>query len=364
MMSSSDAGERSETRVHRLEAEAFIRAARGKRILDVRTPGEFAKGHLPGASNLPLFSDAERAEIGTLYKQVGREQAILRGLEIVGPKMEQLVRAAHIDVADPAVYVHCWRGGMRSESLAWLLGLSGARAHVLIGGYKAFRNFALKKFAQPLRLIILGGRTGSGKTGILHALQRLGEQIIDLEELALHKGSVFGGLHSGQPITQQTFENALAVALEELDPSRPVWVEDESQRIGRVRIPDDFWRQMAHAPAVVVEMPVVLRKQIILADYGDIDRDQLSEAVQRIEKHLGGLRTRQVIEAIACGNLDKACDLLIPYYDKRYDYALQRRHEEDILSVRCETCVAEDNAAKILQAAEALLNGMTTPPLS
>ncbi len=348
-MSSTESAGEYEERVQRLEAAAFVRAAMGKRILDVRTPAEFAKGHLPGARNLPLFSNAERAEIGTLYKQIGREQAILRGLEIVGPKMRELVREAHVDPDDPEVFVHCWRGGMRSESLAWLLGLSGARAHVLIGGYKAFRNYALKKFAAPLRLVIVGGRTGSGKTNILHALQRRGEQIIDLEELAMHKGSVFGGLISGQPVTQQSFENALAVAMESLDPDRPVWIEDESQRIGRVRIPDAFWQQMAEAPTVVIDMPAALRKQLILSDYGSIEPERLSEAVRRIEKHLGGLRTRTVLEAIAAGNLDAACDILLPYYDKRYDYALQHRKRENLLSLHCESSDAEANAEKIIR---------------
>ena len=169
-----------------LDILSFIERSHRVLVLDVRTPGEFAQGYLPGAHHLPLFSNEERAEIGTLYKQAGREAAMLRGFDLVGPKLRRMVEAAQALVVGDEVLVHCWRGGMRSESVAWLLAFAGYRVGTLRGGYKAFRRYVLEAFAQPRAVRLLGGMTGAGKTDVLHTLAGRGEQVIDLE--ALPKG--------------------------------------------------------------------------------------------------------------------------------------------------------------------------------
>ena len=178
-----------------LHIDAFLAA--GGALLDVRTPAEFRQGHIPGAANLPLFSDAERAEVGTLYKQQGRQAAVLRGLALVGPRMEalaaELVTWSERSAGAP-LRLHCWRGGMRSGSVAWLAQQLELPVLLLEGGYKSYRRWVLELFERPWPLRLLGGRTGCGKTELLLALRERGAAVVDLEGLAHHRGSSFGGL--------------------------------------------------------------------------------------------------------------------------------------------------------------------------
>ena len=222
-------------------AEDFYRESLGGVIIDVRSPGEFSAGHIPGATNVPLFSDEERSVVGTLYADSGRDVALEKGLEFVGPKMAGFVREVKQLLADradssktsetkasrPTVWVHCWRGGMRSQSFAWLLDTAGLKVFVLEGGYKAFRKIALRKIGFRYRMVILSGLTGAGKTDFLKMLDAADEQIIDIEGLANHRGSSFGALGLGQQPTTEQFENRLFAALDQLDPQRRIWVEDE-----------------------------------------------------------------------------------------------------------------------------------------
>ena len=164
-------------------------------ILDVRTPDEFAKGHMPTADNLPLFTTEERARVGTTYKQQGREAAILLGFDLAGPKWSTLILQALKLAPEKKVAVHCWRGGMRSGAVAWALDLYGFDTYVIKGGYKSYRRWVLQQSNMPYLLQVIGGMTGSGKTKILHELDRLGEQTIDLEDLAQHQGSSYGTLN-------------------------------------------------------------------------------------------------------------------------------------------------------------------------
>jgi tRNA 2-selenouridine synthase len=189
---------------NRISASEFLDLCKVFSAIDVRSEKEYGHGHIPGAVNLPLFSDEERVVIGTIYKNSGREASVLKGLEIAGPKLAGFVKKLHKITDQKDILVHCWRGGMRSESMAWLFGQAGYKAHVLEGGYKAYRRFIREELSRPLTYIILGGLTGSGKTELLHMLGRAGEQILDLEKLACHKGSVFGGLgQPGQPANEQ-----------------------------------------------------------------------------------------------------------------------------------------------------------------
>ncbi|MEM1125010.1 MAG: tRNA 2-selenouridine(34) synthase MnmH [Bacteroidota bacterium] len=294
--------------------------------LDVRTPAEYAQGHVPEAINLPLFSNEERAQVGTTYKQTGRDEALLLGLELVGPRLHTLVESAR--AAAPRgtpVRVHCWRGGMRSQSMAQLLEQAGHRAATLAGGYKAFRRHALDVIAQPRVLRVLGGLTGSGKTEVLHALQAAGAQVIDLEGLAHHKGSAFGHIgEAPQPTTQQ-FENDLAMALAVLDPAQPVWVEDESRLVGHVPVPGALWAQMQEAPVYVIDVPETVRVQRLVTVYSEADRSTLREALENIRRRLGGARTQAALDALAVGDDETACRLALHYYDRAYRHGLARR---------------------------------------
>ncbi len=308
-----------------LDIVSFIERSRRVPVLDVRTPGEFAQGHLPGAHNLPLFSNEERAEIGTLYKQAGRKAAMLRGFDLVGPKLRRMVEAAQAFVVGDEVLVHCWRGGMRSESVAWLLAFAGYRVGTLRGGYKAFRRYVLEAFAQPRAVRLLGGMTGAGKTDVLHTLAGRGEQVIDLEALACHKGSVFG--HLGEPAqpSQEQFENELAMQWRVLDASRPVWIEDESRRIGRLLVPGGLWAQMQQAEVFVLDVPFEVRVERLVRAYGRYDTARLVEAIGAIGKRLGSLRAKQARQAVSDGALYDACRRLLAYYDKAYRYHLEQR---------------------------------------
>lgn len=302
----------------------FLEAGKTVPILDVRTPAEFAQGHIPGAHAFPLFSDEERAAVGTLYKQRGQKPAQLLGLEYVGPKMRQMVETAERLAPGGKVLVHCWRGGMRSASVAWLLRFYGFETSTLSGGYKFFRRWVLGQFEKERNIRILGGLTGTGKTAILKSLAERGEQTADLEGLAGHRGSAFGTL--GMPVqpTSEQFENALALVLSPLDPLKPLWLEDESRMIGKAAIPHPLWLQMRKAPLFLVEKTREERVEHLLRDYGGFSAPELSLCVERISKKLGGALTTELLVKLAAGDRRKVCEAVLDYYDRTYLFALKR----------------------------------------
>ena len=236
--------------------------------IDVRSPGEFAAGHIPSAVNIPLFSDSERAEVGIAYKNRGRNHAIGLGLRLVGAKADDLLQSLSQFDEGEHVFIHCWRGGMRSEAFNWLACRTGLVATRIVGGYKAFRRAAHESFAQPRKLVILSGYTGVGKTALLQDLIAEGEQVIDLESLACHRGSAFGGIGQPSQPTVEQFENDLFQRWRLLDPRRPVWFEDESQSIGRVNLPLPLWKQMRAAPGIFAEADRESRIQLLVREYG------------------------------------------------------------------------------------------------
>ena len=254
-------------------------------LIDVRSPAEYAHAHIPAAKSLPLFNDAERAKVGTAYKQISPENALIRGLEFVGPKMAGFVKKMIKWAPERKAIVQCWRGGKRSGSMAWFLRFAGFDVVTLAGGYKNYRNFVLQQFEnQALKIIILGGKTGSGKTFILKELEKQGEQIIDLEALANHKGSAFGWIgEQTQPSTEQ-FENNLYEIFKNIEPSRRVWVENESHSVGAVFIPQPFWNQMKAAPLVHIEVPFEARVEHLVEGYTATSKEDLIQSFQKITK--------------------------------------------------------------------------------
>lgn len=297
-------------------------------ILDVRSPSEYGQGHLPEAISFPLFSDQERAQVGTCYKHQGKETAIELGLELVGPKLAKLVKKAKTLAPDYQVRVHCWRGGMRSGSVGWLLETSGLKVNLLAGGYKAFRRWVRTTLATPRLIIVVGGMTGNGKTDILHVLQDLGEQVLDLEGLANHRGSSYGALMlPSQPSTEQ-FENLIAEQWANFEPQRPVWVEAESRCVGTCRIPDEVMAQMEAANTLEVVRSEPERLKILVDIYGEADLDELTAATERLRKRLGGQRTQQAVQHIKRGELAAAAAIILTYYDRTYRHDLKRRGKQ------------------------------------
>ena len=286
--------------------------------VDVRSPGEFAVGHIPGSVNIPLFSDKERAEVGTLYKQTGRQEAIDKGFEIAEPKKASLVERARQVSIDGTLAVHCWRGGMRSKHMATLFEMADLKCIVLTGGYKAYREFGRALYTQHQFLTVLAGPTGSGKTDILHALARQGEQVVDLEGLAHHRGSAFGAIGQPPQPTTEHFQNKVSDIFRNFDPQRRVWVESESKSIGRVFIHDALWEKMNAAQVVAISIPPSVRVQRIVQDYGQFPNDALTNAVQRIEKRLGNERMRECVDHILHNRIDLAVPHLLDYYDACY----------------------------------------------
>ena len=313
-------------------------------ILDVRSPAEFTQAHIPNAINLPLFTDEERKIVGTAYKQQSRQIAIKFGLDYFGVKMKLMVEAAEQIMANskhqqpvPTVVVHCWRGGMRSAAVAWLLDVYGFKVYLLQGGYKAYRAWARQQFELPLQCTIVGGYTGSGKTEVLQKLAAMGMPVIPLESLANHKGSAFGAIGQAPQPTQEMFENQLAhsiflaTQLASTHHHTTIFIEDESQRIGLLKLPNSFWQTMRNSPIFFLDIPFNNRLLFIVQQYGSLPKDKLVNAIMRIQKRLGGLETKNAINFLLENNVTACFNILLLYYDKWYLKGLYNRENLPIL---------------------------------
>ena len=318
-------------------------------IIDVRSPGEFEHGHIPGAFNIPLFSDEERAKIGTVYKQNSQEAAIALGYKYVTPKLEHFITRSQEVAPMGKVIVHCWRGGMRSEAFAnHLYGNGFVQVSRIVGGYKAYRNFVLKELENPLKLRVLGGYTGSGKTHILHELIKLNEQVIDLEDIARHKGSAFGGIGQRQQPTVEQFENNLYHEVRKLNPIKTIWVEDESYTIGGVKIPMPFFEQMRNATLYFIDIPGEERIKLLVKDYASCDKQKLADAIHRIAKRLGGLNEKKAIEMLENSDFAEVARITLHYYDKTYIKGLSERNKDKVVTIPLPSINHFENARYIL----------------
>lgn len=333
-----------------VKIEEFIRLSVIHPIFDVRSPGEYNKAHIPTAISLPLFDDDERSVVGKIYKRQSREEAIKKGVEFFGQKMRSLIEEveevlSRNEYADKeTILVHCWRGGMRSAGVAWLLNLYGFKVITLKGGYKAFRNWVVDCLKEKFPFIVIGGYTGSGKTEILDELNSKYKYFtIDLEKLAEHKGSAFGAIGQNNQPSQEMFENYLSFEMLKIKMSALfshrsfVMIEDESQRIGTVNLPQGFWENLKACPTIFIEIPFEERLQYITKHYGGLDRSQLAAAITRIQKRLGGLETKLSLGYLLDNDYKSCFEILLKYYDKQYKKALDRKNDivQNLTRIKC-----------------------------
>lgn len=311
--------------INKLSIESFLEFAKLHPVLDVRSPGEYSQAHIPVATSFPLFTNDERRVVGTAYKQESREKAIKIGLDYFGKNMVSMVEHAEKIIlankgASREVGVHCWRGGMRSAAVAWLLDLYGFKVNLLVGGYKSYRHWVHKTLDADYDLKILGGYTGSNKTGVIKRLKNR-QHVIDLEALAGHKGSAYGNLDLIPQPSQEHFENLLATELNRCVTGlseQVIWLEGESQRIGSVNIPLNFFKTMRKSPLVFLNIPFEQRLDFIVEDYGKFDKEKLINATLRIKKKLGGLEMKTAINCLLEDDIKGCFTILLKYYDKLY----------------------------------------------
>ena len=367
--------------IQKITIEEFLLLAKQYPILDVRSPGEYAHAHIPTAYSLPLFTDEERKQVGTAYKQQSREAAIKIGLDYFGVKMKAMVEQAeslvqshksgvklalNSELRTPnSVLVHCWRGGMRSAAVAWLLDLYGFKVYLLVGGYKAYRTWVLAQFEKDYNFNIIGGFTGSGKTLLVHELIKQNKKVIDLEALANHKGSAFGAIENMPQPGQEMFENLLGEALFVAgyslsggsdsgtindQRSTSIYLEDESQRIGNLQIPMPLWYTMRKAPVFFMDIPFEERLNYITEEYGKQRKDYLNDAIQRIQKRLGGLETKNALNFLEQDDYKECFRILLTYYDKWYHKGLYNRENISTLlnKIPCTGVDTPINTQKLL----------------
>lgn len=325
-------------------------------VVDVRAPSEFAKGHYPGAVNVPLLTDDERAAVGTCYKKSGKEAALALGWTFVNDaRLAELVAQARRVAPGGQAIVHCARGGLRSRSVGWWLTQAGFSVRVLEGGYKTIRRRVLEEFTRPWRLCVLSGKTGSSKTAVLHALLARGEQVLDLERHAHHKGSVFGALGEREQPTNEQFENDLAARLFAMDPLRPMWVEDESLRIGKCAVPIAFWNHLRTQPVIVIDVSVAQRLRVSMDVFGTYPAEELTHAISRAGKRLGGARMQAAMQAVTAGDRESAARIMLAYYDDAYEFGLTQRASQVVQRIALADDTSADEAATlVMHAAQAI----------
>lgn len=300
-------------------------------LIDVRSPKEFAEFTIPGSINIPLFDDDERAEVGTLYKQVSHEKSRERGLEIFSAKLPQFI--ADFSKITTKKVVYCWRGGMRSKTAATVLDLMNIHAYRLEGGIKSYRKWIIKTIEEEKflpELYVLNGYTGTGKTILLNQLEEAGYPVIDLEGLANHRGSIFGQIGL-KPHNQKTFESLLVEDMIRLKDAPFVLVEGESKRIGKATIPDSFYTKKEQGVQLFLDLPVEIRVNNILNEYDPIGhKDELIEAFQIIRRHIDPVVAKEIDQHLHESRFDAAIKLLLThYYDPKYEHSISHHSDSE-----------------------------------
>lgn len=332
-----------------LTPEQFLLLALRLPVIDVRSPGEFLQGHIPGAHNIPLFDNDERARVGTTYVKIGKEPAIELGKSIAGEKTDYYLNAIREVAPEKQMLLHCWRGGMRSAKIAAFFAEAGYKVFVLEGGYKAYRGYIRKQFSSGRPIFLIGGYTGSGKTGILNKIGKMDHQIIDLEALACHKGSNFGHLgQDTQPTTEQ-FENDLYSQWAELDQLKPLWLEHESMNIGSVTLPDTFHAAMLKGKLFFIELPKDYRIKRLVDEYACFEKPVLQTVLEHIGQYMGSYQAREVLVALQNDDFEKVADITLVYYDKLYANSLTRRPVEKIVRIPLPSGTLKEHAEIILK---------------
>lgn len=297
-------------------------------IVDVRSEGEFAKGQIPGACNIPLMNNQERKLVGTEYRSKGSTSALELGYKIVGPRFANIQHQFKATSKNNHIIIHCWRGGKRSEISCQLAQEMHIEPLYISGGYRSYRRWCKATIEKQRKFYVLSGKTGSGKTQLLHLLEKQGLQVLDLEKLANHKGSVFGGLgHESQP-SQEMFENQLAHKLNTFN-SGPIFVENESRMIGKLFIPECIFLQLKKHNVLHIELSQEARKQRIIEEYGHFSTHDIFLCAQKLQKRLGGLRLKNIKRSLQLGNYDWI-DILLDYYDKSYTHHKQKYNQRII----------------------------------
>jgi tRNA 2-selenouridine synthase len=323
--------------------------------IDVRSEGEFEAGHIIGAINIPILNNEHRILVGTSYKQEGKDSAVELGYKLVSPLFEQLVTEAKKHVKENKIVIYCARGGMRSQIFSDLLSKEGVEVFRLKDGYKRYRNWCLEKFSRQHQLIVMSGKTGSQKTERLFGLHEVGEAVVDLEGLAHHKGSAFGALGQPEQPTQEHFENKLAHALFfELKKDQPVWYENESRLIGKIRIPDPLFNRIVNAPRIEIQPSFENRFDFLMENYGCFSKEELIEKTQLLTKRMGLEANKKSIEALENGDKNEWLTLLMHYYDKAYESG---RLKQAVQPKTIQLSITENStSADIIAAKEILLS--------
>ena len=336
--------------IERITIDKYISDYHNISIVDVRSPGEYKQGHIPGAVNIPLFSNEERAKVGTVYKKQSKEKAIELGYTFVNPKLDFFIEESLKNAPQKIIAVHCWRGGMRSQSFAEHLDNNGfEKVYIIEKGYKAFRNYVLSFFEQKFNLKILGGYTGSGKTDILKELQCLKEQVVDLEGLANHKGSAFGAIGEDEQPTVEQFQNNLFKQMNELNLSESIWIEDESLNIGKVVIPRALFTQMREQTVYFIDIPVEERAKYLVSTYGMFKKEELENSIVKITKRIGYDNAKQALDYLYNGNLQRVAEITLKYYDKAYYNGLDTRDKLKVINIPLKTVDAKVNTKELLK---------------
>jgi len=311
----------------------FMKLSKKFALIDIRSPKEFMDGHIIGAKNIPLFSNTERTIIGKIYKQDGRKNAIKEGIKIVSPHAATFIDKIEKVADNKTVILYCARGGMRSKSVSMLLDIFQYTVYLLEGGFKAFKNYLRAAAKEKKNIILLGGKTGSQKTKFLQELKKQGEQVLDLEKLANHKGSVFGALGEAEQPTQQQFIINTLTAFITNSSEKRIWIEQEAHKIGNLFIPQEIWQQMVNSPIIYLEIELSKRIENLIKDYGSFNKNLLKDCIKRLESKIGSERTKKINHHIEMNNQKEVVKLLLEHYDKFYNRTIEQNSDKKYFKI-------------------------------